>query len=217
MYHNQWLEKMVRVAREGRLKNMSSGEIVGEAIHAKVVLTEFAERSEWCDNRQVKEKHMKTIFDKTISMMTIDEVHDDSISPLEEEDFLTGFKMFAAIAHCPSNAVFKLYKFFRILVSTEDLKTILKATVNTIAASKIRNRRTRGKVLKFYDILEETLKLEYGTILIASSSSTKQKIIIEGDFPFTAKHKDKILSCFNGTNCSDMRSLLKDLGNTYIF
>ena len=48
VYHNPLLEKMGKLAREERLKNMSSGEIVGQAIQAKVVLTEFPERSEWC-------------------------------------------------------------------------------------------------------------------------------------------------------------------------
>ena len=109
VYHNQWLEKMVRVAREGRLKNMSSGEILEQAIRAKVLLTEFPERSEWCDKGQVVDKHMKTIFDKTISRMTINGNCDDNNCPLEEEeDVLTGFKIFAAIAHCPSNEIFKL-------------------------------------------------------------------------------------------------------------
>ena len=55
---------------------------------------------------------MKTIFDETISMMTIDEYYGDSISPFEEEGVLTGFKMRLLNAHFPSNEVFKLYKFF---------------------------------------------------------------------------------------------------------
>ena len=56
-YRNPLLEQMAKLAREGRLKNMSSGEIVGQAIRAKVVLTEFPERSEWCDNGQMVDKH----------------------------------------------------------------------------------------------------------------------------------------------------------------
>ena len=88
VYHSPLLEKMAKLAREERLKNMSSGEIVGQAIRAKVVLTEFPERSEWCGNGQKVDTHLKTIFDKTISMMTTDEDCDDSISPLEYVDWI---------------------------------------------------------------------------------------------------------------------------------
>ena len=212
VYHDPLLEKMILMAGQARLKNLSSDEIVEQAIRAKVVLTEFPERSEWCDNGQVVDKHMKTIFEDTISMMNFDEDYDDSILPLRDEDVLTGFRMFAAIAHCPSNKVFKLYKFFRTLVSTQNLKTILKATVNTIAGSNIRKSQTLEKVHAFYDILEETLKLQYGAILLATSNRSKQQMIIEEGFPFTAKHKETVQSCFNGTSCNEMKRLLKGLG-----
>ena len=188
-----------------------------QAIRAKVVLTEFPERSEWCDNGQVVDKHKKTVFDDTISKMSFGEDYDDSIGPLRDEDVLTGFRMFAALAHCPSNEVFKLYKFFQTLVSTQDFKTILKATVNTIAGSNIRKSQALEKVHAFYDILEETLKLQYGAILLATSSKTKQQKIIEEGFPFTAKHKESVLRCFDGTNCNEMKRLLKGLGTKYIF
>ena len=209
-YQEMWLTKTSQLARQYRLQNLSRKEIVQRIVRRKMMATEFVHNSDHiCMGGQVKTNHFKTLFEEVLS-----EVDDEAQSVTDEVDLHNGFVIFAAIIYCPENVEeLQLYKFVDDLLTSQNPGTIMRATINTIEAN-ILAEDLRKKFNKFFKELDKVLKLQYGMILLASSSPSSVQKMLEKDRPyFRTLEGDIVEQCRDGF----CESLLKEMkGDTSI-
>ena len=138
-----------------------------------------------------------------------------------EEDFETGFLLFAAIIYCPESVteLFELYQFLTNLVANETLRTILQATVNTIKAEPevIEESLNKKRLNNFYLALETTFNLQFGKILLATASKEEIQMIMDKEWPFLESYKDDIGACLGSRNCNGIQEIIKELGKLFRF
>ena len=149
---------------------------------------------------------LSEMFDKLINNET------DNIVP-NEEDMKKGLRMYFATVFC-SNTPKQLYKFFSNLVSTQTPKTLLLALVNTIISGNVREFSEKEQLNKFYNTIDEIFKLEYGNILLASSSKDDLKKIFDNEWPFFENHTEMVKECFLGGSCQYVQDLVRTSATT---
>ena len=124
---------------------------------------------------------------------------------------MNGFKIFSLIVHCPETT-FKLYQFLDGLLSSESLRTIIKATVNTIQSDDIKGTNKK-MVNEFYLALNHTFDFQYGKILLATSTFSKLKTMMEKDWPYFTPYSQEIKQCLSGASCQGIINIVSSSGN----
>ena len=100
-----------------------------------------------------------------------------------EEDIETGYQLFHAIVYCPT-AVIKLFRFIDQLLSNERERTIIQTVVNLFQSGAINDQTSFTLAKKFYFVLASTLNLQFGNILLATSTKAQLQAMIWNDWPF---------------------------------
>ena len=135
-----------------------------------------------------------------------------------DEDIRTGHMLFHTIVFCTEN-LFKLYTFINHLLSNETPRTIILTIVHLLQSSAITDKKMFTLVKQMYRILASTLDLQYGNILVATSTVAQLQDMIDNDWPFLTNNKDLVKRCFQNQepNCDFVQDIYQNFGKQYCF
>ena len=212
-YKRPLLHEMVQLAWELKLQNMTKREIFQEVIRQKsktIVVTKY---DEMCSHKQIKadeQKILSKIFSKVNTTKTSGEP--------SVEDIETGYDLFHAVVFCPPSMEFKIYAVLDKLLSDETTRTLTHTIVNLFLSGAISEKDTSFTMLSdFYNVLANTLDLEYGNILLATSTTAQLKNVICKKWPFLSNNTDVVEKCLVESACDATQDIFQNLGNLAIF
>ena len=102
-----------------------------------------------------------------------------------DEDIKTGYELYHAVVFCPT-MVFKVYDFIDEKLANETSRTIIHTIVHLLESSAI-TAKSFILAKQFYHVLAATLDLQYGDILLATSTNAQREIVLRKGLPFFSK------------------------------
>ena len=161
-----------------------------------------------CSLEQVKPENQSETFSNLVSY----EGTTNTDGSPSDEDIKTGYGIFHVIAFCPDAMVFKLYRFVDQLLSNERSRTIIQTLVNLFQSGAITDETSFLLAKQFYNVLASTLDLQFGNVLLATSTSAQLKAVTRYDWPFFGDNNDMIEKCLWESNCHGIADILQKLG-----
>ena len=201
-YQNTILESMVQLARKTRLSNRSGDDIIKEVNHKKKEMTGLLSYTSICSGGQVKKEHQSRILGNMNLGLNI---HGPEI--ITEEDIRTGFMLYSALISCSESVA--LYHFLHGLLSNQSPRTIIQATVNTIESDNLRERASKTRINQMYLLLDDIFNLQYGKILLATSSPSQLDAMIAKDWPYFSHYSQEINECLGGGSCQGITDIMQ--------
>ena len=206
---------MVQFAKQERLENKTEDVITKEAIKEKGALDEAILNTEKCDGLggQSRPEYYRELLQRYEEQNK----GENEVGDFSREDIKTGFMVFSAVIYCPKSAkeTYQLYQFLDNLVLTESPRTIIQAVVNTIQAGALVEDGDRKGINEFYLAMDKHFRFQYGKILLATSTNTQLKEMLEKDWPFFDDFRTELVGCLNGTNCERIEDLIETLGGQF--
>ena len=120
-----------------------------------------------------------------------------------------GVLLYSLIKFCPEEITLEL--FLRNLISTETPQTVLQSSVNTILSGEL-NKNVKNLAGEFYLNLDSLYNLKLGEILLALSSPSQMRNMLDQDLPFFQPHMEDIQQCLGGHSCEGIKHLIGSLG-----
>ena len=139
-----------------------------------------------------------------------------SDGPPSEEYIKTGYKLFQAMVFCPTMSI-RLFRFVDQLVSRESPRTIIHTFVNLFRSGAITDKISFTLAKQFYLQLASTLNLQYGNVLLATSTNAQLQAAIRDDLPFFANNSDLVEKYLNESHFNGIQDIFKKLGNVMLF
>lgn len=132
------------------------------------------------------------ILDKTFSNLSTS-LNGDTFESATYDEIKTGLDVFHAIIYCSSTEI-KLYNFVDQLLD-ETSRTIVLTFVSMFHTKIIRDTIMHNLLKEFYVVLASTLNLNYGNILLATSSNAQLQAVIDNDWPFFTNNTKMVKDC----------------------
>ena len=199
-----WLVRMVQIAQQLRMQNMTREEILDKVMREKSIAIYLDK--DMCIRDQVKPKHMDRIFSKLMPSENVKEEEKPTV-----EDIETGFEVFSAMVYCPVS-ILKLYRFIEELLSKESSRTIIQSMVNLFQSRVLKDELIFTVAKEFYLVLASTLELQYGNVLLATSTKSQIQTVIDDDLPFFTNNTEVVKTCMNYLDCDGTRRILQQTG-----
>ena len=159
---------------------------------------------------QLQVKYIDRVFPKLVSISG----NRESLEALTEEDIRTGFEIFHAIIYCPSMNI-NLFQFVDKVLSSDNTRTIIQAIVNLFHSKILKDRESIGFLKEFYGVVAETLHLQYGNILLATSTKSQLQAVIDNDWPFFGNNTELVQSCLMDSKCGGVKDIIESLGKYF--
>ena len=204
-YKEPLLAEMVQLAMQF---NMTNENVLEELYHKKVKIIENLEEDGVCSNERVKPENQKEPFSKLVSYDSTNK----NEGPPSDEDIRTGYKLFHAVVYCPPARVIKLFRFVDQLLSRESSRTIIQTFVNLFQTGNKTDFAILSLAKQFYHVLASTLDLQYGNVLLATSSKAQLQAAIRNDQPFFVNNSDQLEKCLKESQCDELQNKLQTLG-----
>ena len=207
-YLDPYLVRMVQLASRARASNITREEVIKQIIQEKSNLIDVGSIKYFsmCSGGHIKPEHNLQVFNS----IHIQKIENESKTEILDEDIKTGFMMFSAIVYCSEPV--GLYQFLHNLLSNQSPRTIIQATVNTIQSVNIRNGENRKGMNKFFLALDSIFNLQFGKILLATSSPLQLEAMIAKDWPYFSHYAKEINQCLSGTSCQGVTDIVNTLG-----
>ena len=135
----------------------------------------------------------------------------ESLEAPTYEDIRTGFELFHVIIYCPTMNI-KLFKFVDKLLSSENSRTIIQATANLFHSKILKDEKSISLTKEFYGVLANTFGLQYGNIMVATSTKSQLQAVIDNDWPFFANNTGLVQSCLKDSKCGGIKDIMDSLG-----
>ena len=129
---------------------------------------------------------------------------------------MTGFKLYHLIVYCPEMDM-KLHRFVDQLLSSESKRTIIQSYVNLFHSRVLKGTTSITLAKAFYMDLAATLNLQYGNILLATSTKSQLQAVRDIDGPFFSNYTDLVKTCIWDSKCDSLQEIIGDLGKTLSF
>ena len=208
-YEQPFLTQMVQLARHLRMEqNMTRDDILEKVIRRKANNISFFKREGICSLDQIKSEYFDGAFSELASFPD-EEILEGSAT---DEDVSTGFELFHAIVFCPS-LDFKLFHFVDQLLSKETPRTIILTFINMFRLGIIKDRTTISLMKDLYALLASAFNLQYGKLLLATSTKSQLQNVIDNDWPFFTNYTHLVKMCLQGYECSNIQDIIKKIGN----
>ena len=209
VYQDLLFHDAVQLAGEFCLEDKKKEEILNNLIHAKtqgeiVIMSGLDEK---CLMGQLKPEYRSALFSKLVSNTTNSKIGGHNTT----EYIKFGYEIFYALVFCPEN-VFKLYSFIDNLISNEITRTIIQTIVNLFHSGAITDEKIFILAKRFYSVLATTLDLQYGNILMATSTTAQLQALIQNDLPFFLNYTDRLRDCLQKTNCDIVQQIYEYIG-----
>ena len=107
----------------------------------------------------------------------------------------------------------KLFTFLDELLSKESSRTIIQSIVNLFLSGSIKDRTSLSLAKEFYVVLASTLNLQFGNILLATSTRSQLQTMIDNDWPFFTNYTGLVKTCLKDSDCDGVRGIIQKLGN----
>ena len=138
------------------------------------------------------------------------------LEPATNKDAMTGFQLYHAIVYCPEMDI-KLYSFVDQLLSSESKRTLIQSSANLFHSEVLKNQlsdRYHRFAKLFYMDLATTLNLQYGNILLTTSTNSQLQDLIDIDAPFLTNSTDEVKTCILDSKCDILQDFIGDQGIT---
>ena len=135
-------------------------------------------------------------------------------TPATDKDILTGFELYHAIVYCPEMDM-KLYRFVDQLLSSEIERTIIQSYANLFHSGVLKGTTSIPLAKEFYMDLAANLNLQYGNILLATSTKSQLQALRNIDVPFFTNNTDLVKTCIWDSKCDQLQHIIGDLGKTF--
>ena len=179
-----------------------------EVILKKVQNIRILENVDMCSIERVRPMKQKAAFSKLVSYVNMDKVDG---TPLEE-DIKIGYNLLHAIVYCPAAMVIKQFRFIDQLLASESSRTIIHSYVNFFQPGATTDETSFTLAKQFYFILASRLNLQYGNVLLATSTKAQLQAVIRNDWPFFANNTDLIEKCLQESHCDEIQGIFQKLG-----
>ena len=107
-----------------------------------------------------------------------------------------------------------LFRFVDQLLSSESPRTLIQTVVNILQSETITDKTSRTLVKQFYLGVASTLELQFGNILLASSTNAQRQALMKNNCPFftddSCEMAKKCLEDFE--RCDGIQRILQYLG-----
>ena len=133
------------------------------------------------------------------------------------EDIETGFDLFHAVVFCTPTIVVKTYTMIDQLLSVETSRTIIQTVVNLFQSGVITDEATFTMTRQFYQVLADTLDLQYGNILWAMSTTAQMNAVIWNRWPFFTNFTRLVQNCLQQSDCGTLQDIYQHLGKSICF
>ena len=210
-YELKFLSKLVHLSAQLRLQNMTLQEILNKVILRKLQISKTLYKDDKCSLDQIKPKWQEGMISTLISTF---ETNQTAGSP-SDEDIKDGLRLFRALVYCPPKMVFQLYKFIDHLLINESSRTIIQTIVNLFLSGAVTDDYSFILVKKFYDKMASTLDLQYGDVLLATSSNARLENMLRNDWPFFVENTIMVKNCIFESKCNGFQSNFANLGKVF--
>ena len=214
VYREPFLHDMIQLAYELRLQNMTREDILTMTIRQK---SDIPDLHRMCLMGQVKAEYYGDVFFPFVPSENSSEsgdISEQQISEHSDMDIETGYELFHAVMFC-HGMVFKLYTFIDDLLSNETSRTILQTTFNIFQSGAITDEKSFTLAKQFYHVLVSTLNLQYGNILLATSTAAQLQNALDSDLPFFTNNTDMVKTCILDSECDRLQDIIGDLGKLF--
>ena len=165
-----------------------------------------------CSTGQVKPENQNEAFSELASNVSTDETERPTFL---DEDIQTGYELFQVIVHCPTMSI-KLFRFVEQLVSSESSRTIIQTFVNLFQSGVMTDKTSFSLAKQFYHVLSSTLNLQYGNVLLATSTNGHLQDVLRNDWPFFGNKTDLVEKCLQEpSHCRAIQDIFQKLGIMY--
>ena len=108
----------------------------------------------------------------------------------------------------------KLFRFVDQLLSTESSRTIIHTFVNLFWSGALKDFTSFSLAKEFYFVLASTLQLQYGNVLLATSTRGQLQAVIDNDWPFFTDNTGLLKACLKDLKCDATQEIFQKLGIT---
>ena len=98
------------------------------------------------------------------------------------------------------------------LLSFSTTRTIIQTIVNLFQPGAITDEMTLTLTRQFYQKLADTLDLQYGSILLTTTTTAEMKAVILNQWPFFTNYTDQVQNCLEESNCDTFQDINQNLG-----
>ena len=207
-----FLVKMVRIAQQLRMQNMTSEQIITKIIKDKVEGINrrgFSFMEGICSKelKQVNPSDLRYAFSELVSAVDKNEAEE----PATDLDFETGIKIFHVMVFCPLEVI-KIFQFYDNLLSTQSARTIIQTSVNTFKTGAITDKKSHVLAKEFYAVLASSLNLQYGNVLLATSTKSQLQEVLNKDWPFFTNNTASLTTCLKDSDCESIQDMFEIKG-----
>ena len=203
------LAEMVQLAQYLRIKeNLTEEQILDKVISEKMQNIRTLTEQGICSSDQIKSENINKTIPKLMTIVDMKNVEE----PVIDHEIMTGFKLYHALVYCPMT-VMKLYRFVDHLLSSESKRTIIQSYTNLFHSGVLKGTTIVDLAKAFYMKLATTLNLQYGNILLATSTKSGLQTVIDIDGPFFTNNSDLVKNCILDSKCDRLQDIFEDLGN----
>ena len=184
-----------------------SGEILKMTLRQKLQSSVTLDAHKICLWGQVEKWSQHDVFSKLVSSASTSKTSGEPSG----EDIETGYALFHAVVFCPVT-VLKMYTFVDDLLVNETSRTIIQTIIHLFHSEAITDATSFTLAKQFYHALANTLNLQYGNILFATSTLSQLQAMKRNDWPFFANFTDRVGKCIQGLNCDVVKDIQRNLG-----
>ena len=65
---------------------------------------------------------------------------------------------------------------------------------------------------EFYGVMANTFGLQYGNIMVATSTKSQLQAVIDNDWPFFGNNTEMVQSCLKDSKCGGIKDIIDSLG-----
>ena len=163
----------------------------------------------FCSNDQIKSANRDETFPKLVSLVEV-EIKEE---PVTVKDITTGFELYSAIVYCPGIDL-KLFSFVAHLLFNESKRTLIQSYANLFRSGVLKGKTSNTLAKAFYMELASTLNLQYGNILLATSTKSQLQTVRDNDVPFFTNNTDLVKTCISDSKCDRLQEIMGNLGKT---
>ena len=210
---NTYLVRMINIARQASILNISSEALKLMILDGKATLVETGQINikTVCKDERVSNLggpwwDMKNVLEAVDMSNPNEEFHTNTT----DNEMMTGFEIFSLFIHCPKELLL-LYQFQMEMLAKKNPRTIIQTTMNNLNSGKIEKDANFVILKQFFMELDKVLKTKLGGIVFALSSELEFKNMIKLDMPYVT---DFIRECTKNTSCKSVSNIIHNLGNT---
>ena len=159
---------------------------------------------------EIKPEHLEENF---LTLNSFVDTKDWEYS-VTEEDLLTGLQLLHVVVSCPVKDV-KLFFFVDNLLSNETSRTIIQTLVNFFHSGVVKDQKRLRMAKDFYIELAAVLDMQYGNVLLATSTKAQLQNVIDNNWPFFTNNTDLVKACLINSTCASIQNILAKLGKYF--